>query len=344
MQTLGYDSSMMNGLLILPSYSEYFSLTTTLEGLNNAAMWLGGIIGCFGAQPLPDILGRRRAILVGCLVIIVGIILQTAAQNIAMFVISRILVGIGSAIANLTAPTLLGELLAPKGRARVLGLFYSCYFVGSLASSIVNYGSQNIDNTWAWRLPSLCQIVPSFLALGLLPFIPESPRWLLANERDEEAIEVLAIMQGPSDTRMDQAEQDAREIKVVLVEEAMKYTKNPWREITSGKANRRRLVILISFGTMINMFGNFIISYYLTRILDQAGITNTKTQTQIQVIINCWSFAVAVFGSFMLDVLGRRTQLLVSVSGMVTTLCLIGGLIKRECKFYLPCRRTLIMV
>lgn len=251
---------MMNGLLILPSYSEYFGLTTTLEGLNNAAMWMGGIIGCFFAQPLPDILGRRRAILVGCIVTIVGIVLQAAAQHIAMFVVSRILIGIGSSIANLTAPTLLGELLAPKGRARVLGLFYSCYFVGSLASSIVNYGSQNIESTWSWRLPSLLQILPSFLALGLLPFVPESPRWLLANERDQEAIEVLAIMQGPSDTRMDKAEQDARDIKMVLAEEAVKYARNPWIDIASGKANRRRLVILISFGTMINMFGNFIIS------------------------------------------------------------------------------------
>jgi hypothetical protein len=98
------------------------------------------------------------------------------------------------------------------------------------------------------------------LALGLLPFIPESPRWLLANERDLEAIEVLAIMQGRCDTRIDSAEQDARDIKAVLIEEAVKYNKNPWRDITAGRANRRRLVILVSFGTMINMFGNFIIS------------------------------------------------------------------------------------
>jgi len=251
---------MMNGLLILPSYSEYFGLTTTTEGLNNAAMWMGGIIGCFCAQPLPDVLGRRKAILVGCGVTIVGIVIQAAAQHIAMFVVGRIVIGVGSSIANLTAPTLLGELLAPKGRARVLGLFYSCYFVGSLSSSIVNYGCQNINSTWSWRLPSLLQVLPSFLALGLLPFVPESPRWLLANERDQEAIEVLAIMQGHSDTRMDKAEQDARDIKNVLMDEATKYNKNPWQDIVAGRANHRRLVILISFGTMINMFGNFIIS------------------------------------------------------------------------------------
>lgn len=71
-------------------------------------------------------------------------------------------------------------------------------------------------------------------------------------------------------------------------------------------------------------------SFYLTKILSQAGITNPVTQTQVQVIINCWSFAVAIFGSFMLDVLGRRIQTFIGVGGMTATLLLIGGLIKRE--------------
>lgn len=73
----------------------------------------------------------------------------------------------------------------------------------------------------------------------------------------------------------------------------------------------------------------FLCSYYLGKILDQAGITSTRTQTQIQVIINCWSFAIAIFGSFMLDILGRRIQTFIGVGGMVVTLCLIGGLIRR---------------
>lgn len=68
--------------------------------------------------------------------------------------------------------------------------------------------------------------------------------------------------------------------------------------------------------------------FYLGKILTQAGITNTRTQTQVQVIINCWSFAVAILGSFMLDIRGRRTQTFISVGGMVSTLIAIGALIK----------------
>ncbi|OAK99101.1 general substrate transporter [Phaeosphaeriaceae sp. SRC1lsM3a] len=327
--TLGYDSSVMNGLLILPSYSEYFNLTPATEGLNNAAMWMGGIFGAFLMQPVPDYFGRRHAIYIAAVIAVVGIILQAAAQNVAMFVIARFIVGVGSAISNGAAPTLLGELLPPRNRARILGLFFSCYYVGSLASAIVNYGSQNIESTWSWRLPSLLQFLPSFLSVLIVPFVPESPRWLISRGHDEKALEVLIIMQGKGNTDMRAGEEQLREIRDTIQKEAKQFARNPWREIISTKANRRRLVILCTFGSMINMFGNFIISYYLTKILSQAGITDTHTQTQVQVIINCWSFAIAILGSFMLDILGRRLQTFIGVGGMVATLLMIGGLIKR---------------
>ncbi|KAF5521693.1 Lactose permease [Colletotrichum aenigma] len=267
--TLGYDASVMNGLLILPSYTEYFHLTTATEGLNNAASWMGSIVGAFLMQPIPDYFGRRRVILVASVITVVGIILQAAAQNIAMFVVARIIVGIGSAF------------------------------------------------------------VPSLLAVVLVPFVPESPRWLIANKRDDEALEVLVIMQGKGVEDMQQGRENLHEIRAIMKKEEEEYPRNPWREIFATPANRRRLAILCTFGPMINMFGNFIISFYLTKILDQAGIKDTVKQTQIQVILNCWSFAVAVFDSFMLDALGRRIQSFIGIAGMSANLYIIGGLIKK---------------
>lgn len=250
----------MNGLLILPSYSEYFHLTTATEGLNNAASWMGSILGSFLMQPIPDYFGRRRAILVASAIAAIGIILQAAAQNVPMFVVARIIVGIGSAVSNGAAPTLLGELLPAHKRGRILGLFFSCYYVGSLLSAIVNYGSQNILSTWAWRLPSLLQAVPSLLAVMLVPFVPESPRWLISQDRHEEALEVLLIMQEEQTVDIQKGREQLHEIRAIMAKEAEEYPRNPWREIISTPANRKRLAILVSFGPMINMFGNFIIS------------------------------------------------------------------------------------
>ena len=242
----------MNGLLILPSYTTYFSLTTATTGLNNAASWMGSIIGAFFMQPVPDRLGRKNGILVASCITFIGIVLQAAAQNVPMFIVARMIVGFGSAISSASAPTLLGELLPAAIRGRILGIFFSCFYVGSLLSSIINYGSQNIAGTWAWRVPSLLQVVPSLVALALLPFVPESPRWLISNGMDDHAAEVLAIMG---------SETQVLEIKAVMELEDEEYPRNPWREIIATPGNRRRLFLLASFGTMINTFGNFVISY-----------------------------------------------------------------------------------
>lgn len=68
--------------------------------------------------------------------------------------------------------------------------------------------------------------------------------------------------------------------------------------------------------------------YYLGDMLTQAGITSARTQLQISTILQCWAFAVAVVGSFLTDVIGRRTMALCGLSGMVCMLYIFGGLTK----------------
>jgi MFS family permease len=175
-------------------------------------------------------------------------------------VVSRVIVGLGSQLSSSAAPALLGELLPAATRGRILGIFFSCFYVGSLLVSIINYGSQNINSTWSWRLPSLLQLIPSVLALCLLPFVPESSRWLIAQGKFDHAREVLTITRGDSDPNDPRVAAEFDTIETTITTEKEMFPRNPWIEIISTPGNRKRLAILVSFGIMLEMFGNYVVS------------------------------------------------------------------------------------
>lgn len=120
--TLGYDSSMMSGLNILPAYSNYFKLNSATTALNTASVYLGQIIPCFFYGQVSDRMGRKNAMAMAAAVTIVAVILQAASQNVAMFATSRIIIGIGNGATNIAGPTWLAECLPHRWRAWGLGL------------------------------------------------------------------------------------------------------------------------------------------------------------------------------------------------------------------------------
>ncbi|KAE9979068.1 hypothetical protein EG328_001100 [Venturia inaequalis] len=326
--TLGYDSSMMSGLNILPQYKDYFHLNSKTQGLLTAGSWMGHILATPFIQYIPDKYGRKATITVSAFFCVIASIITTAAHNPATFILGRIITGFGSQISSGGAPTLVGEIVKPGRRGFILGLFFSCYYVGSLISASVNLGAVDIASTWAWRLPAILQCVPSVLSLCFLPFVPESPRWLIANGKSEEARETLAIVYGQTDVDGLETSAIYTEIRSAIMYEKETYPRNPWKEITTGKPNLHRLFICVSFGIMLETVGNFVASFYLGDMLTLAGITNSTTQLQINVILSCWCFVVAVVGSYLLDIIGRRPQMLWSVLSMAVCLFAIGAMTK----------------
>lgn len=118
---------MLNGLNILPSYTGYFNLNNSTTGLNTASVFIGGFLGPLVSGVMADRLGRRPAIFWGSALTIVGVILQTAAQNIAMFVVARIILGFGSAISGIAGGVYLAETFPSRWRAWGVGLLNDFY-------------------------------------------------------------------------------------------------------------------------------------------------------------------------------------------------------------------------
>lgn len=125
--TAGYDGSMLNGLNILPAYTDYFNLNPATIGLNTASAFIGGFIGPFFGGFLADKLGRRPTIFWSNIVTLIGSVLQGAAQNIAMFVIARIILGAGSVVSGIAGGVYLSEAFPSRWRAWGVGTLNNFY-------------------------------------------------------------------------------------------------------------------------------------------------------------------------------------------------------------------------
>lgn len=135
LQTLGYDASMMGSLNILPSYTDYFSLSPATTGLNSGIIWVGTCIGGAAFLKLPDQIGRKPALFYSALIAVVGVVIQSAAQNIAMFLVGRFIVGFATGCTYVVAPLFLAETLPFKYRSVGLGALNDLYYVGGILSA-----------------------------------------------------------------------------------------------------------------------------------------------------------------------------------------------------------------
>ncbi|KAF8853833.1 MFS sugar transporter-like protein [Acephala macrosclerotiorum] len=324
--TIGYDGSMMNGLNILPSYTDYFSLTTTTLALNTSAVWLGGAIAGFFYGMIADAIGRKNAMFLAAAFTIFSAILQAASQNIAMFVIARIFIGFGTSASGVAGSTYLAETLPYNWRAWGLGIYYDFWYIGGLLSAGITYGTAQIESTWAWRLPSAMQGFFSILCILILPFIPESPRWLIHKDRHDEAVDAIALAYSNGDQEDPIVLAQYKEIVDTLKFERDNGDKMTMVQMLKSPGARKRTLLNVSVAVISMLSGNNIISYYLGTMLDNAGITDSTTQLQINIILNAWCLVICLFGTYLLERVGRKPLAAISTGLLTVFVLIIGGL------------------
>ncbi|KAK7453576.1 hypothetical protein VKT23_001459 [Stygiomarasmius scandens] len=308
--TSGFDASMMNGLQAVDSWNAFYHHPrSTLLGLMSAMYSLGAIVSLPFVPPVTDYLGRRMAIIFGSVLMVIGAALQTAAQNFAMFIIARFFLGLGIPFAIVAASSLIGELSHPKERAILGSLFNSCYFIGSIVAAGVTFGTFAMSSNWGWRLPSLLQVSPSALQIIFIWFLPESPRWLVAKGRGEEAFAILAKYHAEGDVDSEFVKAEFVQIEKTL-EMEKENAKRGWGELVKTSGMRRRLLIGSALGLFTQWSGNGLTSYFLAPILDNVGITDNRTKNLVNLALTCWGFVNATFFALTSSRFNRRTMYL----------------------------------
>ena len=128
-------------------------------------MSVGSIVALPVTPYIADIFGRRWGVIVGCIVMIIGVVLQSIGANIDMFIASRFLIGFGVAIAHGAAPLLIAEVVHPQHRAIFTTIYNSTWYFGYIIAAWLTYGTFKIESAWSWRIPSMVQAAPSVIQL-----------------------------------------------------------------------------------------------------------------------------------------------------------------------------------
>lgn len=160
-------------------FKDYFDQPSRAEiGTMVAILEVGAFVSSLGVGKLGDILGRRRTILYGSLVFVVGGALQTFATGMPMMLVGRIVAGLGVGTLSAIVPVYQSEISPPHNRGKLACIEFTGNVSGYAASVWVDYFCSFIKSHWAWRIPLLMQCVMGcLLAVGSL-LICESPRWV----------------------------------------------------------------------------------------------------------------------------------------------------------------------
>jgi MFS family permease len=259
---------MMNALQALSQWKNSFGDPQgSVLGVVNAAQSIGSVISLPFIGYLSDKIGRKYTLLSGCITIVVASIIQAASVNYGMFVFARVVVGVGSMLVVQPSPMLITELCYPTHRGKYTSLFWTIYYLGAILAAWTTYGTQRLDSTWAWRIPSIVQAGYPIIQIIFWWFVPESPRWLIANGRIAEAKSILARFHTGGDDTHPLISFEMTEIERTI-EMEREASKTSWATLVSTPGNRKRTLIAVCVGSFAQWNGVAVVSYYLTLVLD----------------------------------------------------------------------------
>ncbi|KAK1778026.1 general substrate transporter [Copromyces sp. CBS 386.78] len=336
----GYDQGVMGGILTLPIFLETFpdinpgqpqlspaesSRRSTYQGISVASYNLGCFIGAIITIFIGNPLGRKKIILLGTAIMIVGAALQASATTLDHFIFGRIITGIGNGGNTSTVPTWQSETSKAHKRGKMVMIEGSLVTAGIMLSYWVDLGLSFAPGSIAWRFPLAFQIVFCIFILIFIPFMPESPRWLIFRGRNAEAKEVLAAL-NDVDLQDPIVETEFHSIHETVVE----MSKGSFKDLFTMDKDRNFHRTLLAYVNQVfqQISGINLITYYAAVIYSGLGMSDFLAR--LLAALNGTEYFIASWPAiFLVERVGRRKLMLFGAIGQAVTMAILAGVNSR---------------
>lgn len=316
----GYDVGVSGGVTSMPDFlkkffpvvyhrtkqdaeldSNYCKYDNQGLQLFTSSLYLAGLTATFFASYTTRMFGRRPSMLIAGFFFIVGVVLNAAAQDLAMLIIGRILLGCGVGFANQAVPLFLSEIAPTRIRGGLNILFQLNVTIGILFANLVNYGTAKIEGGWGWRVSlGLAGIPAVLLTLGAL-LVVETPNSLIERGLLDEGKAVLRKIRGTEKI-------EPEFLELVEASRAAKQVKHPFRNLLKRR-NRPQLVIAVALQIFQQLTGINAIMFYAPVLFDTLGF-HSDAALYSAVITGAVNVLSTVVSIYSVDKVGRRMLLL----------------------------------
>ncbi|XP_058736080.1 probable polyol transporter 6 [Vicia villosa] len=328
----GYDTGVMSGALIF--IKEDLGISDEQQEIIAGILNVCALVGSLTAGRTSDYIGRRYTIFLASMLFMVGAVLMGYGPNYAVLMVGRCICGLGVGFALMIGPVYSAEISSAASRGFLSSLPEVCIGLGILLGYISNYIlGRHLSLKLGWRLMLGIAAIPSVIVAFAILAMPESPRWLVMQGQLGKAKKVLLQVSNTTE----EAEHRFKDIIIAAgldencSDEIVKPQKSSqgqgvWKELILRPTPpvRRMLVAAIGIHFFEHATGIEAVMLFSPRIFKKAGVTSKDKLLLATIGVGVTKVTFLLVALFLLDKVGRRRLLQVSVGGMIVGLTILG--------------------
>ncbi|KAH8705802.1 general substrate transporter [Talaromyces proteolyticus] len=313
----GYDNGVMSGVVISSYWLQEMGHPSTIMVSTITALYdVGAVFGAIAAAFTAEKLGRKRSLIFGSIIVVIGSILMGTSVERVQMMVGRIATGFGIGYLTSAAPVYQSEVCLPSQRGWHMCSQLSMMLFGLMIAYWMNYGFYFHPGTLQWRFPLLFQIIFAVYMIIVGVFLPDTPRWLMWHRPStDEGLAVLSRLRNRPGSDPAVVQEQDEILEAIRIESQEEGT---WMDLFRDGGTRadKRFYLALGIQFMQQMAGINIITYYApTLFTESLGMTQERALL-VGSFLQVWYIFASFLTWFMIDVVGRRRLLISMALGM----------------------------